>query len=203
LVSHHDLMRCLERTARRAGIPLAQSQGFTPRPRIIFAQALGLGIEGRDEIVDLELAEPKEPAEVLSRLELAAPPGFCWLSAEALPDRAPAPRPAALLYELKVPTQRRAATAQKLGALLESDTWPLVRHRADRDGQKVIDVRPFVLNAALSAEGVLSFRLKVTADGSARPEELLECLSLRDLLEQGAILVRTKIELEAPRSIPK
>src|ERR1051326_7207454 len=34
LVSHHDLMRCLERALRRACIPMALSQGFNPRPKI-------------------------------------------------------------------------------------------------------------------------------------------------------------------------
>src|SRR5215469_3325970 len=75
LVSHHDLLRCLERTVRRASIPIALSQGFNPRPRIVFALAMALGIEGRREVVDLELAEPLEPAEILRRLTLASPPG--------------------------------------------------------------------------------------------------------------------------------
>ena len=42
---------------------------------------------------------------------------------------------------------------------------------------------------------MLGFRLKVSPDGSARPEEVLECLGLRDLLDQGAVLVRTHVEL--------
>ena len=33
LVSHHDLMRCLERMLRRAQIPVAMSQGLTRGPR--------------------------------------------------------------------------------------------------------------------------------------------------------------------------
>jgi len=72
LVSHHDLMRCLERMARRAGLPLAQSQGFNPRPKIAFTLALALGIEGHHEVVEIELAGPMEPTEVLHRLAAAA-----------------------------------------------------------------------------------------------------------------------------------
>lgn len=195
LVSHHDIMRCLERMIRRAQLPLAQSQGFTPRPRIVFAQALGLGIEGQNEIVDIELSEPREPAEVLCRLAEAAPPGFHWLGAEVLPAGAPAPRPVALEYELRVPTQRHAETLSKLSCFLASTSWPLVRRRPDRNREQTIDLRPFVLTAELTDEGVLRARLKVCPDGSARPEELLECLGLRDLLDQGAVLVRTLVEL--------
>ncbi len=73
LVSHHDIMRCLERMLRRASIPMVLSQGFSPRPKITFALALGLGIEGRREVVDLELSEPLEPAVLLGRLAAVAP----------------------------------------------------------------------------------------------------------------------------------
>ena len=115
LVSHHDIMRCLERMVRRAQIPLATSQGFTPRPKIVFALALGLGIEGRDEVVDIELSEPREPADVLRRLAEAAPPGFDWLGAEALPATAPAPRPVAVEYRLSVPEPRRQEARRGAG----------------------------------------------------------------------------------------
>ncbi len=189
------MMRCLERMARRAQIPLAQSQGFNPRPRIVFALALGLGIEGQNEIVDLELFEPREPADVLCRLKAAAPRGFSWLEAEALPSNAPAPRPVALEYEFKVPAQRYLQTLSNLGLLMSSTSWPLIRRRPDRDREQTIDLRPFLLNAELTQEGLLKARLKVCPDGSARPEELLECLGLRDLLDQGAVLVRTHVEL--------
>src|SRR5271154_2021272 len=88
LVSHHDVMRCLERMLRRARIPIAATQGFNPRPKMTFALALGLGIEGRCEVVDLEITEPLDPAELLSRLRLAAPPGFDWIDACPLPKGA-------------------------------------------------------------------------------------------------------------------
>src|SRR3954471_15472064 len=73
LVSHHDLMRCLERALRRAAIPMAASQGFNPRPKIMFPLALARGIEGDREVVEWELAEPMEPAEVIGRLAAQAP----------------------------------------------------------------------------------------------------------------------------------
>ena len=71
--------------------PWRISQGFNPRPKIVFTLALALGIEGRREVVELELAEPMEPAEVLRRLGRVSPPGLDWLDAEAV---APAGRPA-------------------------------------------------------------------------------------------------------------
>jgi hypothetical protein len=52
-----------------------------------------------------------------------------------------------------------------------------------------------VLDAALDAGGSLCFRIKLEPNGSARPEELLEALDLRDLLDTGSVLIRKNIEL--------
>jgi radical SAM-linked protein len=193
LVSHHDLLRCLERTLRRAQIPVAVSQGFNPRPRIVFALAMALGIEGHREIVELELAEPMELAEVLERLRGASPLGLEWLDAEIVARGRSAPQVEAVQYVLEIPGDRQDATRSHVAALLASTQWPYTRRRDDRD--VAIDVRPFVLGADLGPHGVLRFRMKITPNGSARPEEVIDALGLSDLLGQGSVLVRNEVEL--------
>src|SRR5438105_10041341 len=80
LVSHHDLMRCFERMLRRARLPFHSTSGFNPKPRLIFALSLPLGIVGRDEVVDLELDEEVALDEVQRRLSVEAPAGLEILS---------------------------------------------------------------------------------------------------------------------------
>jgi len=195
LVSHHDLMRCLERMVRRAQIPLALSQGFTPRPRIVFALPLALGIEGWCEVVDLELSHPVEPADVLHRLKQVAPQGFDWIDAQALDPGSPPPRPVAVEYCLHVPEARREPARTAIDSLLACTSRPVTRCRGDGHRPQTIDLRPFLLEAKLTDEGTLRARLRVSPDGSARPEELFECLGLRDLLDQGIFPIRTHVEL--------
>jgi len=193
LVSHHDLMRCLERTLRRAEIPIAHSQGFNPRPKVVFALALALGIEGRREVLDLELSQAMEPAEVLNRLAATAPPGLEFFEAEAIPP-GKAARAEAVLYALPVPAERWDSLRAAIADLLGTDSRPYTRHRPDRTVE--IDLRPFVLGADLDDQGLLRLRLKMTPSGSsARPEEVVETLGLRDLLDTGTILARTDVEL--------
>jgi radical SAM-linked protein len=194
LVSHLDLMRCLERMLRRARIPVALSHGYTPRPRISFALALGVGIEGRREVVDLELAEPMDPSILLEKLAAAAVPGFDWIAADALPPEAGPPRPRAVEYCMAILPERRAAAHSALQSLLASASWPLTRRRPDRES--TFDLRPQLIGAELKDDGLLHFRFKVSPQGSARPEELLDALALRDLLERGAVLARTDVELD-------
>ena len=38
--SHRDLARVFERAVRRAGVPMAYSQGFSPHPKISWAGAV-------------------------------------------------------------------------------------------------------------------------------------------------------------------
>jgi radical SAM-linked protein len=195
LISHHDIMRCLERMVRRAGIAIAMSQGFNPRPKIVFALPLGLGIEGRNEVVDLELREPEEPAELLRKLRESAPAGFQWLNAEPLPPGASPPRPVSVEYQIEIPRDRREAVRSALSTVLESEQWPITRRRHGESRTQTIDLRPFLLAADLTDHGMLRARLKVGPEGSARPEELLDSLGVRDLLDHGACLVREDVEL--------
>ena len=192
LVSHHDLMRCLERMARRAELPLAQSQGFNQRPKIAFTLALALGIEGHQEVVEMELSEPLDPAEVLHRLAAVSPPGLEWIAAEVNTPGRPA-QATAVSYSLAVPAESRDAASAALAYFLAQDRWPYTRNRQDRITE--IDLRPFVLEATLEPDGILRFRLKMTPEGSARPEEVVDALELKVLLSQGAILARTTVEL--------
>ena len=192
LVSHHDLMRCLERMLRRAELPVAHSQGFNPRPKATFALAMALGIEGRNEVLDLDLTEPIDPAEVLQRLRAEGPPGFDFFAAEAVgPGRAA--RVAAALYRVAIPEDRRPEARAAVADLLSQGTCPYTRHRPDRT--VAIDLRPFVLDAALAECGDLTLRMKIAPDGSARPEEVLDALGLKDLLSRGAVLIRDDVEL--------
>jgi radical SAM-linked protein len=192
LVSHHDLMRCLERMLRRAELPIAHSQGFNPRPKATFALAMALGIEGRNEVLDLDLTEPLDAAEVLARLRDEAPPGFDFLAAEALgPGRAA--RVAAALYRLAIPEDRRDEARAAVADLLSRDARPYTRHRPDRTVE--IDLRPFVLEAAVADGGDLILRMKITPEGSARPEEVIDALGLKDLLSRGSVLIRDDVEL--------
>jgi radical SAM-linked protein len=192
LISHHDLMRCLERILRRAQIPMATSQGFNPRPKVVFTLALALGIEGHREVVELDLAEPLAPDEVLARLRATSPRGLDWLEAEAVPPGRAA-QPDAVSYVLDIPEGRRDEARARLADLLASEHWPYTRRRPDRTVE--VDLRPFLLEAGLDPPGVLRFRMKMLPSGSARPEEVIDALGLADLLGQGSVLVRTEVQL--------
>jgi radical SAM-linked protein len=56
-ISHLDFIRLIYRALRRADLPFMLSEGFNPRPKIDFGQALKLGVEGVMNIVFFLKAE--------------------------------------------------------------------------------------------------------------------------------------------------
>ncbi|MDO8880004.1 MAG: TIGR03936 family radical SAM-associated protein [Coriobacteriia bacterium] len=68
-LSHLETMRACERAARRAGLPYAVSQGFTPRMKMAFGPALPVGTAGEREYYDLMLASFVPPDEACRSLE--------------------------------------------------------------------------------------------------------------------------------------
>ncbi|ANW97957.1 hypothetical protein CSTERTH_02330 [Thermoclostridium stercorarium subsp. thermolacticum DSM 2910] len=74
-IGHLDVMRLFERAFKRAEIPVTHSQGFNPRPHIVFAQPMALGLSSEGEFADVELDEDYEPYDFIERLNSALPAG--------------------------------------------------------------------------------------------------------------------------------
>jgi radical SAM family uncharacterized protein/radical SAM-linked protein len=75
-LSHLELMTALIRALRRAEFPLKYSSGFHPSPKVSFGPALGVGIAGLREYLDMELFPPYDLAHCLWRLNQTLPRGL-------------------------------------------------------------------------------------------------------------------------------
>ena len=56
-IGHRDVARVTERAVRRVGLPVAYSEGFSPRMRMSFGLALPTGYESDGEFVELPLVD--------------------------------------------------------------------------------------------------------------------------------------------------
>ena len=75
-LSHLELMTAMMRAMRRADFPLRYSTGFHPSPRVSFGPALGVGIAGLREYLDLELTPPFDRERSLRSLNDTLPEGI-------------------------------------------------------------------------------------------------------------------------------
>lgn len=192
LIGHRDLVRCLERLFRRAGLPLAMSQGFHPKPRMTFPSALALGIEGTDEVLELELTEFRTAEELLERLSPHAPPGLVLKSVEVLPEGAKKAQVRSASYQVPIPAECRDGLPERIRHLMAGSSCPVPRPNRGTS----VDVRPSLEELSLR-EGGLWMRLRVDCRGGAGPRDVLSALGLSELELRGIRLTRTAVEIRS------
>jgi radical SAM-linked protein len=173
---HLDLHRAWERTMRRAGLPLAYSQGFRPHPRINLGCALPLGFTSQDEVVDIWLEQSLPLDEIETALQSSLPPGIQLQAVEIIDEKEPTLQTQLLAAEYQI-TLLEAIPG--LDASLEEgcQSASLLRQRRG----KAYDLRPLILGLRRLADdenglqqlvAVLSSREGATG----RPEEVILAL---------------------------
>src|SRR4051812_8752398 len=139
LLSHHDLMRTFERMLRRAALPFRRTQGFHPKPRLVFALSLPLGVVGCEEVVELELDRPLPPEEVSERLARQAPPGLEILSLRRIGLKTTA-QVRRLCYRVPVPAGRVPGLGRRADEVMAAAECWVDRTRPPA---RRLDLRPF------------------------------------------------------------
>ena len=150
-ISHRDVARAFERAFRIEQLPLAFTEGFSPRPKVSFGLALSVGHESDAEYLDLELARARRPR----RARRAASPPRCPRACDVtgavpLVDRAPALQESVTAVEYRVDDRRRSRPAPRRRRLLEPlrrTRWraDALRSPATRKGQESVDdIRPAI-----------------------------------------------------------
>ena len=79
-----EIQSLLGRCLRRAGFPVAYSQGFNPSPRLSFSPALPVGTESQAEFVEAEFFLPVTAPDLERRLPEVLPEGISVVSARYL-----------------------------------------------------------------------------------------------------------------------
>lgn len=184
-LSHLDLLRAFERAIRRAGIPVAFSEGFNPRPKLVFASALALGATSEAEMATLELAEPLGPDALVEELNKQLPEGLRLLEAGEIPAQGKSPMVALEIaeYELRCAAEPSATTMDSLREAIDGflgrEHCEVLRETPGK-GRRKIDIRAKVLSIEplRAAEGEIAFRLRVAIgkEGSVKPAELVTVL---------------------------
>jgi radical SAM-linked protein len=174
---HLDLQRNWERIIRRAGLPLAYSQGFHPHARIQLAAALPLGFASRAEIVDIFLTQTVELDHLKEKLQAVCPAGLEILQVEAVEENAPAlqTRLQAAEYRVTLPLLNADAQRelrQRIAGLLAAPSLP--RQRRGKD----YDLRPLIHELRWLEDGSLFMRLSAVEGATGRPEEVLDALGI-------------------------
>ena len=80
-ISHLDMMRLFHRAARRACLPVALTQGFSPHLKISITRALKLGLESSSEEAVFHMDRAIEPRKFIDSMNAKLPDGVKVLTA--------------------------------------------------------------------------------------------------------------------------
>jgi radical SAM-linked protein len=167
--SHRDFGRAFERALRRAAVPMAYSSGFSPHPRISYANAAPTGAASEAEYLEIGLAAACDPDKVRDALDEALPLGLDVVEVVEAPPGALASELTGSRWQVDVPGLSAAGLRTAAEAFLANDVVPV--HRMTKNGIREFDARAAVI--ALDAEEA---RLIVTLAHQTplvRPDDVL------------------------------
>lgn len=190
LISHHDLMHVFERMLRRSGIPFHRTQGFHPKPKMSFPLSLGLGMTGQEEVFELAVPSTLSPEEALASFRDVAPPGLDIVHTRAVPSNLSS-QAIRILYSVSLLDNDPEPIQTKIGTILAASELIVSRQKPT---PKQMNIRPLLANLFIEKK-TLKMVFWVTPGGTIKPSEILHFLELEHLLDEGAIVERTKLEL--------
>lgn len=181
--SHLDLMRLWERALRRAGLPVAYSEGFTPHPRIAIASPLPVGVRGRAELMEIYLRKRVSPRFFLDQIEPQLPTGMGISQIEEAAIGLPSLQAAVRRAEYRVEANWGSDRADlELRVLSLMALGQLIIERSRPGGNKSVDLRALLdrvwVDAVESGRCVIGMLLRTDSQGSGRPEEVTAALGL-------------------------
>ncbi len=167
LLSHLEVARSLERTVRRARLPFAVSNGFSPHMRISFGSALPVGTGSTCECCDVLLTRYIEPDTALEALIAGCVPDLMVTQCCFIGRKDPAAS-AAFPYS----TYRISIDGSPDAEFLPQQVT-VVRKKKER----TLDVGEFLIGPIMFDDGGLTLTLEQKPTGSLRPDVLMDAWS--------------------------
>ena len=151
--SHRDFARAFERALRRAAVPIAFSQGFTPHPKISYASAAPTGVGSEAEYLEIGLQAAVDPEQLRIALDAALSPGLDVLEAVIATEGSLADRIDASSWQLELPGIDPAVAQAAVKAFVDADE--VLVERMTKQGRRTFDARQAVTRIALTDQSAV------------------------------------------------
>ncbi len=150
-LSQLEMQGCLERTMRRAELPLSFSQGFHPKPLLSFGRALPVGVASLAEWFCVYLRCKTYPGDILRRLNQAAPDGLGFSQVQELKPGQKATAPQFEEFELTYTVDTGICSQLKPAwqKLLQAQSLPC--NLLGKKGPRILDLRSMLSDVQNSA----------------------------------------------------
>ena len=192
-ISHLDLVRTMHKVIVRAKLPLWYTEGFNPKPKMIFAAPLSIGTESQCEFMDLRMNEYIDPAEAMARLNANMTDEMQVIEAY-YPD--------SKFTDLKWMSYRITITPAALTDEMVSDCNGIFSGNTlevqKKNSDQTINIRPLIKSAVAKREGdSILIDAILSADPSAflNPEYVIKALKEKCNLLTSSDLMSESYEI--------
>ncbi|MDO9486023.1 MAG: TIGR03936 family radical SAM-associated protein [Actinomycetota bacterium] len=180
--SHRDFQRAFERALRRAGVPIAFSAGFSPHPKVSYANAAPTGTASEAEYLEIGVTTVCDPARLRLALDDALPPGLDIVDVVVASSPDFAARLEASVWQIEFVGMSEATLSTAITVFLAAEE--VLVERLMKQGKRVFDARSSVLLArvAMSPEPILGSECAILtlvvrhSTPAVRPDDVLAAL---------------------------
>ncbi|HZI97412.1 MAG TPA: TIGR03936 family radical SAM-associated protein [Actinomycetales bacterium] len=164
--SHRDFQRALERALRRAQVPMAYSAGFSPHPKVSYANAAPTGAASEAEYLEISVVERVDPDTLRTALDDALPAGLDVVEVVEAGPGALADRLTGGWWELVLPGVAPDVAEAGVAALLARDSVEV--QRLTKNGRRTLDARSAVVRLGVVEPAAAASDLGRAAVASGR-----------------------------------
>ncbi|MEF9903845.1 TIGR03936 family radical SAM-associated protein [Streptomyces sp. P9-A2] len=141
--SHRDFQRAFERALRRAEVPMAYSAGFTPHPKVSYANAAPTGTGSEAEYLEIALTQQRDPEPLRMLLDESLPTGLDIVEAAEARTPGLADRLTASVWELRLDGVDAEEARRAVDAFNAAETVEV--QRRTKSGVRTFDARSAVV----------------------------------------------------------
>ncbi|MCD6377281.1 MAG: DUF2344 domain-containing protein [Planctomycetes bacterium] len=192
-LSHRNVMNLCERASARAGLPVAFSKGFNPRPKISLLLPRPVGVASQCELLIIRFEQAFQDTRWLERFSKQFPPGAKILRAEPLPDKGHI-WVKSVTYQLFLTDIESKAVSRHLAEIRSNkDATTPIKNEQTNDNKKI---EKYILNMDI-VKNTLTFTIagnpRTTPPG---PDRVLRAIGFADPSEVISRLTKTKLLYE-------
>ena len=175
-ISHLDLVRTMHKILVRSKLPMWYTEGFNPKPKMVFAAPLSIGAESLCEFMDIRLTEKIPPHEVKAILNKNMTDEMQVI--EAYYPREKFAELKWLSYTMTIKSNQNSLEfADKCNELFaKSEIFVL---KKTKSGEQSVNIKPLIHSAkAEFLDGLINLDLVLSADQSyfLNPEYIADAL---------------------------
>jgi radical SAM-linked protein len=176
-LSHLEVLRAIERSLRRSGLPFAITQGFSPHMRVAFGPALPVGTGADSEYYDVWLTRYTSVEQAFASLTAATPDDLKPTKAGYVAGSEPSLTAAITIARYHVAVDGKESQPENVRSALESIVAAGTLETEHKGKLKVYDLAhclPKEACVTATAEGsAIDLHLRMGPSGSLRPDVLL------------------------------